>query len=153
MDQTINQVVSIGVRIAIGSQPHRKSRRSQQEKMKNTLRIWFCAALASLSMSAYGKISLSVEDADSWMNELTVKLATGEEASFTLLKDTASPRQFYYVPDQPRLARKKVNGREEPEFHLVTYEYPDPTNPARLIRGGTVQFAVSSNYLPKRFKV
>ena len=62
---------------------------------------------------------------------------------FTVVRDARRPAQWYYVPDRPRLVERLQNNQRVPEFALMRYEFPDPQDAAKTIRGGILQFAVS----------
>ena len=61
----------------------------------------------------------------------------GTEETFTILRDHANRDQFYYVPNAPRIATRRIGGKIEPVFHLLKYQ--DPSNPD--IDGGILQFS------------
>jgi hypothetical protein len=99
--------------------------------------VLLAAFVLACSGPAFGQASLMTEDR---INEVKVKLVDGE-TSFTIVRDAFEPEQFYYIPDQPRLVERKVGDKDEPEFHLVRYNLPDPTAPGGFTQGGILQFS------------
>lgn len=72
--------------------------------------------------------------------DVTVRI-DGEEQSFTVLQDYKDKKQFYYVPNRPRLATRGSGSKKRPVFHLLKYQTKDEeTN--KLVDGGVMQFAI-----------
>src|SRR5207253_9172288 len=89
---------------------------------------------------ARAQASLAAEDI---IDEVAVKLGNLTER-FTVIRDAIHQDQWYYAPDQPRLAEHVgANGQREPEFTLVRYQFKDPANPEALAEGGFLQFAIT----------
>ena len=90
--------------------------------------------------AAEAQASLAAEDI---IDEVPVKLGNLTER-FTVIRDAIHQDQWYYAPDQPRLAEHVgANGQREPEFTLVRYQFKDPANPEALAEGGFLQFAIT----------
>jgi hypothetical protein len=103
-----------------------------------------CGAMALLALlcpwPAAAQASLAAEDI---IDEVVVKI--GEMTyRFTVIRDAINKEQWYYAPDQPRLAERLMSsGKREPEFALVRYQFKDPANPEQLAEGGFLQFAIT----------
>ena len=107
-------------------------------------------ALTILGLSNQS-IALPTLSADKRIDSIPVKIGGMEEA-FTVIQDARDPRQWYYVPDRPRLFERTVGKKTEPDFTLIRYQYKNPNNPSDLLEGGLLQFAVSLAIPPKALK-
>ncbi len=96
-------------------------------------------SFCSISPSLKANPSLDIQD---WIDDIVVDI-NGIKSRFTVISDATQPKQWYYVPDQPRLAEKEINGVRYPEFALVKYQGLDPENPNVEIEKGILQFSVS----------
>ncbi len=116
---------------------------------RSMLRVVVGAALASAAFivpqPAWAQASLAAEDI---IDEVPVTIGNVTER-FTVLRDAIQRDQWYYVPDQPRLSERLVNGSREPEFTLVRYQFKDPANPEQLAEGGFLQFAITLGLPPE----
>jgi hypothetical protein len=65
----------------------------------------------------------------------------GVKASFTVVQDAFDEYQWYYIPDQPRLFERTVDGKTEPEFTLISYQFKNTSNSNNLLERGLLQFA------------
>jgi len=108
---------------------------------RHTLTIFIgVSLLISVSSSTgWAQASLAAEDK---IDEVPVTI-DGVKESFTVIRDARTPEQWYYAPDRPRLFERTFQGRSEPDFALIRYQFKDPKNPQSLLEGGLVQFAVS----------
>lgn len=90
--------------------------------------------------------SLAAEDI---IDEVPVKIGNVVE-KFTVLRDAIQKDQWYYVPDQPRIAERLMSsGQREPEFTLVRFQFKDPANPEALSEGGFLQFSMTLGLPPE----
>lgn len=95
---------------------------------------------------ARAQASLAAEDI---IDEVPVKIGNVVE-KFTVIRDAVQPDQWYYVPDQPRIAERLMSsGQREPEFALVRFQFKDPANPEALAEGGFLQFAMTLGLPPE----
>lgn len=92
----------------------------------------------AINGQALSQASLMMEDR---INEAKVKLADGDTTTFTIIRDAFERDQFYYMPTQPRLVDRQVDGKAEPEFHLIRFNLPDPNAPGGFSQGGILQFS------------
>ncbi len=83
--------------------------------------------------------SLASED---MIDEIPVTVK-GVKLSFTVFRDARIEEQWYYIPDVPRIFERTINGKTEPEFALIRYQFADPDNAQQLLEGGLLQFAAS----------
>lgn len=106
-------------------------------------------ALAVLLLApgvANAQASLAAEDI---IDEVPVKIGNVIE-KFTVIRDAIQTDQWYYVPDQPRIAERLMSsGEREPEFALVRFQFKDPANPEQLAEGGFLQFAMTLGLPPE----
>jgi hypothetical protein len=73
-------------------------------------------ALVICPRAAQAQASLAAEDI---IDEVPVKIGNAVE-KFTVIRDAIQTDQWYYVPDQPRIAERVMSsGQREPEFALV----------------------------------
>lgn len=68
-----------------------------------------------------GTPSLNATD---WINDLEAEI-NGIKSTFTVIKDSSSPSQWYYIPDEPRISEKKINNTLHPDFSLIKYQGRD----------------------------
>jgi len=101
-----------------------------------------------VSASSLANPSLAIQD---WIDDIVVDV-NGVKSRFTVMSDATQPKQWYYVPDQPRLAEKEIDGVRYPEFALVKYQGLDPDNPNVEIEKGILQFSVSLAIPPEANK-
>jgi hypothetical protein len=87
---------------------------------------------------AHSQPSLSADDT----KELVIEYS-GKKESFTLLRDATNRSQWYYVPNEPRLTEKIINGVANPELTLLRYQFVDPGSQGHSFDGGILQFAVN----------
>lgn len=84
--------------------------------------------------------SLASEDI---IDDVSVKSSSGEQLTYTLVRDAIQKDQWYYFPTQARLYEiKSAGGATEPEFTLLKYQYNNPQKPGELLEGGIIQFAI-----------
>lgn len=82
------------------------------------------------------------------MMELSADVQVGMttyKATFTILRDTASFTDYYYLPGTPMLAEKDG----VPEFTILKFQDREKENREKLIEGGFLQFACSLD-IPER---
>jgi hypothetical protein len=105
-------------------------------------RAWFLVAACVLLCPALARAQASLA-AEDIIDEVPVNIGNVLE-KFTVIRDAVERNQWYYVPDQPRIAERVMSGgQREPEFALVRYQFKDPTNPEQLAEGGFLQFAMT----------
>ncbi|MGM0601095.1 MAG: hypothetical protein ACQETH_14900 [Candidatus Rifleibacteriota bacterium] len=91
--------------------------------------------MAFVSADLHAYISATADRTD-----VTVRV-DGEDQSFTVLQDYKDKKQFYYVPNRPRLATRGTGSKKRPVFHLLKYQTKDE-NTNKLVDGGVMQFAI-----------
>ena len=89
--------------------------------------------------SVFAQASLAAED----IAEDVAVDVRGVKETFTVIRDALERNQWYYIPNAPRLFEREYQGKLEPEFSLVRYEFSDPDNPNSLLQGGLLQFAAT----------
>ena len=106
--------------------------------MKRIALICLCLLF---SYQARSQASLAAEDI---IDDIPVSTASGDQVSYTLVRDAVQTNQWYYMPAQSRLYEIKTagSGKPEPEFTFIKYQYNDPKNPGQLLEGGVLQFAI-----------
>lgn len=103
--------------------------------MKRVLTV-ICLFLFSLSAPLWAQVSLG----SGHQTNVTVTV-DGEPETFIVMKDYKKADQFYYKPNQLRLATRGTGSKKRPVFHLLKYQDRDPdTN--ELVEGGVLQFSV-----------
>jgi len=92
---------------------------------------------------AGGKIQASPSlAAEHQIDDIPVTI-NGVKESFSVVQDAFDEFQWYYIPDQPRLFERTIDGKTEPEFALIRYQFKNPRNPNKLLERGLLQFATS----------
>lgn len=104
-------------------------------------KLFFITLLSLLTYpNLMAQASLASEDI---IDDIAVKTASGEQISYTLVRDAIQKEQWYYIPTQARLYEiKTAGGVSEPEFTLLKYQYNNPQKPGELLEGGIIQFAI-----------
>lgn len=74
---------------------------------------------------------------------------TMQEADVTIVRDERETEQWYYVPSKPILVTSTIGGKAVPEFTLLIYDYPDPTNSQTILRGGILNFSARLSLPPE----
>jgi hypothetical protein len=95
------------------------------------------------SITAHAQASLLTEDT---IDDIRIRVGTGatqREELVTVVRDAYQPVQWYYIPTQPHLYERDANGRIEPEFALVKYDYDNPVAGQPPLQGAILQFAVT----------
>jgi hypothetical protein len=116
------------------------TRRAPRSRCAGALLMALAATLLAAPRPAPAQASLAAEDI---IDEIPVKLGTVTDR-FTVVRDALQTDQWYYAPTQPRLSERVMsNGRREPEFALVRYQFKDPADPEKLAEGGFLQFAMT----------
>lgn len=100
------------------------------------LGVLFVSLAAS---SARAQPSLAVGDQ---IDDIAISVR-GTPEVFTVIRDANDRGQWYYVPNTPRLFERSFQGRTEPEFALVAYQFTDPKKAGALLEGGVLQFAAT----------
>jgi len=103
------------------------------------------AWLGTVSTDAFAQASLAAED----IAEDVKATLDGVPETFTVVRDALQRNQWYYIPNAPRLYERAFQGKREPEFSLVRYQFPDPDNAAKLLEGGILQFAATLSVPPE----
>ena len=93
----------------------------------------------------YGQASLAAEDI---IDDVAIDI-NGEKLLFTVIRDANQKEQWYYAPARATLYERAVNGKKEPEFTLIKYQFPDPTDRQKLLEGGIMQFALTLGIPPE----
>ncbi|MDQ1593240.1 MAG: hypothetical protein QOG71_3867 [Pyrinomonadaceae bacterium] len=105
---------------------------------KLTLSIIFLASLV-FGGTTSGNAQPSLASAD--IREMQISVSSRLE-DFTVIRDAQLRDQYYYVPTRPRLVEVTNDGRNEPQFSLIRYQFVNPDDPNGLLEGGILQFAV-----------
>ncbi len=87
---------------------------------------------------AGAEIGLAQADLTS-VERITVKVDGSEEA-ITIIQDYSKKKQWYYVPNRPRLVEQRMRGKTMPVFNLVRYQFRDGQT---FDEGGIMQFAIN----------
>jgi hypothetical protein len=74
---------------------------------------------------------------------------TKQDADVTIVRDEREVEQWYYVPSRPVLVTTKVGDKSVPQFTLLRYDYPDPTNPQTIVRAGLLNFSARLSLPPE----
>jgi len=90
------------------------------------------SGLLTSGVASAGFPSLKVEHQ---RDDVVVEI-DGITSRFTVIRDHSIPNQWYYVPDQPRIAEREYAGRRVPEFALVKYQTAEPD-----VEGGLLQIS------------
>jgi hypothetical protein len=101
-------------------------------KLVLTVVALFC--LLASNSAVYAQASLAAENQ---INDITIKV-DGDIETYTVIRDGREEGQWYYVPNKPRLAKRKGM----PVFHLLKFQAKNPENEQELIEGGILQFSV-----------
>jgi hypothetical protein len=87
---------------------------------------------------AGAEIGLAQADLTS-IERITVKVDGNEEA-ITIIQDYSQKKQWYYVPNRPRLVEQRLRGKTMPVFNLVRYQFRKGQT---FDVGGIMQFAIN----------
>ncbi|MEP6682867.1 MAG: hypothetical protein ABJA35_06390 [Parafilimonas sp.] len=99
-----------------------------------------------------GKESFSQPNLESnAVREIIIKYDNKEE-SYTLLQDAVNKSQWYYIPKEPRLNEILIDGKPNPEFTLLRYQFVDPQSTSHSFDGGIMQFSIVLSPEPKALK-
>ena len=121
------------------------ARAARRRRLATTLLALALGLVVPPSKVAHAQASLAAEDI---IDEVPVKLGN-ETKGYTVIRDALRPEQWYYAPKEPRLSEVLINGRREPEFDLVRYQFKDPADPEKLAEGGFLQFAMTLSVPPE----
>lgn len=110
---------------------------------KRTLQVWNSGMFIGLFLIAWIVAPVRVHAQASLVSgDIIDDIKVGGEA-FTVVRDAKRREQWYYVPDTPRLYERVSNGKPEPEFTLLKYQFDDPKHHGNLLEGGLLQFSAS----------
>jgi len=102
-----------------------------------TLLFLILGAIALLP-NCYAQPSLG-----STSEDIVVNTQINGTKTYTVLKDARNDNAWYYIPNSVRLAeRKDADGKVQPKFSLIKYNYLDRKT-GELEEGGSVTFAVT----------
>ncbi|NER16552.1 hypothetical protein [Spongiivirga citrea] len=91
------------------------------KKVKHFLAITFY--LITSTTLLYAQASLAAED---MVEDITVTTKYGEQKTYTLIRDSQTPEQWYYMPNGVRVAEEvNVNGKVGPKMTILKYQYKD----------------------------
>ena len=98
------------------------------------------AVLAFATISpALAQVSLAMEDR---IDDISVKIG-GQVQKFTVIRDAWNSRQWYVVPDRPRLAERVDSaGNRAPELIMLLIQSEDESK-RTITEEALLQFAVS----------
>lgn len=85
----------------------------------------FMLSIVSMGIqsSAYTQASLAAED---MVEDITVTTKYGKQKTYTLYRDAQTPEQWYYMPNEIRIAEDvDVNGKVKPKMTILKYMYKD----------------------------
>ena len=99
--------------------------------------VYLVVALA-VFLLAGAEICLAQADLTT-VERITVKVDRSDEA-ITIIQDYSKKKQWYYVPNRPRLVEQSVRGKTMPVFNLVRYQFRDGQT---FDEGGIMQFAIN----------
>lgn len=107
--------------------------------MKKLFLLVVCLMLGNVQ-AAFSQASL----ADGDKIDLVINV-NGYEENVTCIQDGINEKQWYYVPNKPRLVTVKSSKYPKgmPSFSLVKYQAKDPENPEKLIEGGVMQACIN----------
>ncbi|ANL39254.1 hypothetical protein [Rhizobium phaseoli] len=102
-------------------------------------------AYAILGMSVNQCLAQASLLAENTISSVPVKVTTPDgslkEEVYTLVRDARVPDQWYYFPNEPRLAETMVGGKRVPELNFI--KYTSKTSDGNLKGGGLLTFAVT----------
>jgi len=105
-------------------------------KLKLTKHLLFSLSFQFLfPVAVFPQVSLSSDD----LIDLPIN-----GANYSVIRDGRDKNQWYYMPDMPRLVDKKEGETTVPEFTLLRYQYHNYINREKLVEGGFLQFAVTT---------
>ena len=108
--------------------------------MKKLVVILFSLSILFASRQAtHSQASLAAENV---VDDIKITI-NGQTDTYTLIRDGRVEDQWYYVPNQPRIVERAVQGRIEPEFTMLRYQFPNPNDSEALIEDGLLQFAAT----------
>jgi len=113
--------------------------RKEGTVMRILFKLLFAFCLVAGTRPTFGQASLAAENI---IDDVVVKVGSGSEV-FTLFRDARNADQWYYVPNRPRLLEQSADGKLEPVFSLVRYQFADPQDAAKLVEEGILQFAAT----------
>lgn len=100
----------------------------------------FSLAMLTAHAPAQAQASLAAENI---IDDVKVVSAAGTEV-FTLFRDARNDKQWYYVPNRPRIVEVAgQDGQPVPQFSLLRYQFADPADASKLVEEGILQFAAS----------
>ena len=99
--------------------------------------ICFIVALAVLLLAG-AEIGFAQADLTS-VERITVKVDGSDEA-ITIIQDYSKKKQWYYVPNRPRLVERRIRGKNIPVFNLIRYQFRQGQT---FDTGGIMQFAIN----------
>ncbi|KHD10699.1 hypothetical protein PN36_10465 [Candidatus Thiomargarita nelsonii] len=105
--------------------------------VRHRLRYFILIGLLVAGGEIQGSPSLAAEHQ---IDEIPVTI-NGVKESFSVVQDAFDDYQWYYIPDQPRLFERTIDGKTEPEFALIRYQFKKPSEPNKLLERGLLQFA------------
>lgn len=108
------------------------------------------AAACYVALPAHSQTSIAAENIiDTVTFSYIDATGTTQNADVTIVRDEREVNQWYYVPSSPVLVTAKVGTEAVPVFTLLSYDYPDPTNPATILRAGMINFAARLSLPPE----
>jgi hypothetical protein len=74
------------------------------------------------NMNVFGQASLAAENV---IDDIKVTTKYGEQKLYTVFKDARSRNQWFYLPNEIRVAESVVNGKAKPKMTILKYVYTD----------------------------
>jgi hypothetical protein len=104
--------------------------------MKRKIVCIFAALVVFLMAGA--EIGLAQADLTA-VERITVKV-DGSDETITIIQDYSKKKQWYYVPNRPRLVEQRMGGKTMPVFSLIRYQFRKGQT---FDTGGIMQFAIN----------
>ena len=114
----------------------RMSTGEREVKMKRKI-VCFVVALA-VFLIAGAEFGMAQADLTA-IEQITIKVAGSDEA-ITIIQDYSRKKQWYYVPNRPRLVERRMRGKTMPVFNLIRYQFRKGQT---FDTGGIMQFAIN----------
>lgn len=116
----------------------------------HVFRLFLSAWLVACAVPARSQASIAAENiADTVTFSYVDATGAKQAADVTIVRDEREVDQWYYVPSSPVLVTTKVGEQAVPQFTLVRYDYPDPTNPQTIVRAGLLNFSARLSLPPE----
>lgn len=85
-----------------------------------TLKLFFVLALSPII--GFSQASLAAENN---LDNVSVTLKNGKRKTYTLIRDAVQTKQWYFMPNELRLAEEMVNGVPKAKMNILRYQFQD----------------------------